>query len=381
MTTQARIAVVGAGAFGGWTALSLRRRGCEVVLIDAWGPGHARSSSGGATRVFRQSYVNPEMVRLAGRARELWVEEQERSGRRLFDPIGMIWLAQERSEVEQAVLTNLNTAGVPHEWLEADQAARAYPQIRTDDLEGAIVEPGAGVLRAREACLAVRDALVAEGGTYRESWVEPGAIRSGRMEELVLADGSRERADVFVFAVGPWQGSFLKRFHEWSMPVTRQEVFVFGTPPGDVRFGPSRLPVWAFHGAEFWYGVPGDGDVGGFKIADDTRGSQFDPTTGDRTPSAQGLENARSLLAKRFPGMADAPLIAASVCQYTEAIDGRFLADRLQGSTNAWIVTGGSGHGFKHGPAVGESVAALVLGDRTPESDQAFSTFSMMEGA
>jgi glycine/D-amino acid oxidase-like deaminating enzyme len=316
------------------------------------------------------------MVRLAGRARQLWVEEQERSGRRLFDPVGMVWLAPRRSGVERAVLANLEEESVPHEWLDADQLAVAYPQIRTGDLEGAIVEPGAGVLRARDACLAVRDALVAEGGEYRASWVEPGTTRSGRMDDVLLADGTRVAADAFVFAVGPWQGTLLDRLLGWSMPVTRQEIFVFGTPPGDDRFGPGRLPVWAYHGERFWYGVPGDGDVGGFKVADDHRGPEFDPTTGDRSPSARGLEDARSFLAERFPGMADAPLIAASVCQYTHAIDGRFLADRLQGLTNAWVVTGGSGHGFKHGPAVGEAVASLVLGDHAPGEDPAFSTCS-----
>lgn len=376
MTSEGRVAVVGAGAFGGWTALSLRRRGCEVVLIDAWGPAHVRASSGGATRVFRQSYENPDMVRLAGRARQLWMEEQERSRRRLFDPIGLVWLAPKRSEVERKLLSNLKDALVPHQWLDADQLAVAYPQIRSDDLEGAIVEPGAGALRARESCQVVRETLVAEGGAYQSSWVEPGTIRSGRMDDLRLADGSRVTADAFVFAVGPWQGAVLDRLLGWSLPVTRQEIFVFGTPPGDDRFGPGRLPVWAFHGARFWYGVPGDGDVGGFKVADDHRGPPFDPTTGDRTPSAQGLDDARSFLATRFPGMADAPLIAASVCQYTEAIDGRFLADRLPGLNNAWIVTGGSGHGFKHGPAVGETVASFVMGDQLPGAEPAFSTCS-----
>ncbi|MEW4567572.1 FAD-dependent oxidoreductase [Tautonia sp. JC769] len=376
MATRVRVVVVGAGAFGGWTALSLQRRGCEVVLIDAWGPGHVRSSSGGSSRVFRQSYANPEMVRLAGRARRLWIEEQERSGRRLFDPIGLVWLAPRRSELERAVLSNLEGASVPHEWIDADRLAGMYPQIRTDDLEGAIVEPGAGVLRAREACLAVRDALVEAGGAFRASWVEPGTTRSGRMEDVRLADGSSVSADAFVFAVGPWQAALLRRFAGWSLPVTRQETFVFGTPPGDDSFGPGRLPVWAYQGEEFWYGVPGDGDVGGFKVAVDRRGPGFDPTTGDRTPSAIGMGEARAFLEDRFPGMADAPLIDASVCQYTHAVDGRFLADRLQGLSNAWVATGGSGHGFKHGPAVGETVGSLVLGEQSPGDDPAFSVCS-----
>src|SRR5262249_17811639 len=60
-----RVIVVGAGALGGWIALKLRERGVDVQLIDAWGPGHARASSGGETRVLRAIYGDRRLSELA----------------------------------------------------------------------------------------------------------------------------------------------------------------------------------------------------------------------------------------------------------------------------------------------------------------------------
>ncbi|WP_231749810.1 FAD-dependent oxidoreductase [Tautonia plasticadhaerens] len=366
--------VIGAGAFGGWTALRLGRLGAEVTLVDSWGPGHARASSGGETRVLRRSYPEGDFVRLADRARLLWLEEERRSGLRLFEPIGVLWMSTAPGEFERRSMENLEAHGVPFERLDPSEIARRYPQLRSDDMYGGFFEPGAGYLRASAACRAVRDALVAEGGCYLQAWCEPGEIRSGELSGLTLPDGSTRAADRYVFAGGPWlAGQFGERLGI-SLRVTRQEVFVFGTPRGDDRFGPGRLPVWAWLGDRFWYGIPGEGSVGGFKVADDTRGPSFDPTSADRIPSADGLERVRNFLADRFPGMAGAPLVDAAVCQYTEAPGGRFLADRLPGTSNAWVSGGGSGHGFKHGPAIGEYLASLVIGDREPGTDRAFST-------
>ncbi len=364
---QTRVIVVGAGAFGGWTALSLRRRGAEVTLIDAWGPGHVRASSGGPTRVLRLAYPDPAPLRSARRARDLWIAEEARSSRRLFQPTGLLWMTQEFQDVEQAILTHFKAESVPFERLDRDQVARAYPQVRSDDLAGAILEPGAGYLLAAEACRVVAEAIHREGGTILRAWAEPGTVRDGRLIELRLSDGSTLEADAFVFAGGPWLPKLFPDLLEDRMIVTRQETFTFGTSPRDTAYTSDRMPIWAWHGDRFWYGIPGDGPVGGFKVADDTRGPDFDPTDGSRLPTSEGLASARSFVADRFPGLADAPLIEARVCQYTNTPDGRFLADRPPGLDNLWILGGGSGHGFKHGPTVGEDMARVVLDGADPD--------------
>ncbi len=169
-----------------------------------------------------------------------------------------------------------------------------------------------------------------------------------------------------MFACGPWLGRLFPDVIGDRVRATRQEVFFFGTPPGDQRFTEQALPVWADHGRGFIYGIPGN-EWRGFKVADDTRGPAFDPTTGERVPTPEGLKAAREYLAFRFPGLKGAPLVEARVCQYENSPDEHFIIDRHPGAANAWLVGGGSGHGFKHGPAVGELVARLVLtGEAAP---------------
>jgi glycine/D-amino acid oxidase-like deaminating enzyme len=195
------------------------------------------------------------------------------------------------------------------------------------------------------------------------------------MGPLPLSDGTRLAADHYVFACGPWLGRLFPESIGDRIRPTRQEVFFFGAPAGDSRFQEDRLPVWIDHGERVFYGIPGN-EWRGFKVADDTHGPAFDPSAGERMPTPAGLMSARAYLARRFPGLKGAPLVEARVCQYENSPDSRFIIDRLPDTANAWIVGGGSGHGFKHGPAVGERVADLVLGSRTPDPFFALARFA-----
>jgi len=147
---------------------------------------------------------------------------------------------------------------------------------------------------------------------------------------------------------------------------TKQEVFFFGTPAGNPSYNEGNLPVWGDHSGHFMYGIPGN-QARGFKLADDTRGPRFDPTSGERLVSEESLAQVRLYLAHRFPGMKDAPVLETRVCQYENTTDNNFIIDRHPANANVWIVGGGSGHGFKHGPALGEMVSKLVLGDESAD--------------
>jgi glycine/D-amino acid oxidase-like deaminating enzyme len=146
---------------------------------------------------------------------------------------------------------------------------------------------------------------------------------------------------------------------------TKQDVFFFGTPAGDTRFHDPNLPVWADHRDHFYYGIPGS-DRRGFKVADDTRGPEFDPTNGERAINPETLKRVREYVTFRFPALRDSPLIETRVCQYEQTPDSHFILDRHPENENVWLLGGGSGHGFKHGPAIGEMMANLVLKDREP---------------
>jgi glycine/D-amino acid oxidase-like deaminating enzyme len=369
MRAKTHVAVVGAGAFGGWTALYLLRRGARVTLVDAWGPGNARASSGGETRVIRGTYgPNQPYTKMAARATQLWRENEQRWKLKLLHQIGVLWMvAPGDDHFEQGSLPVLREAGIAYQELSLQELKLRWPQINLEGLGWGIYEPEGGFLMARVACQAVLDGFLAEGGEYKQLAVAMRDLDGGSWDCLTLSDGSKLLADKYVFACGPWLGKLFPETVGSRIRATRQEVFFFGTPAGDQRFNDGEMPVWADHRDPFMYGIPGN-QGRGFKIADDTRGPEFDPTSSDRTVSAEGLKSVRDYITFRFPALKDAPLLESRVCQYENSPDNNFIIDRHPRHEKVWLLGGGSGHGFKHGPALGEIVAGLVIGNQDPDA-------------
>jgi glycine/D-amino acid oxidase-like deaminating enzyme len=277
---------------------------------------------------------------------ELWREHESQWNRGFFFPIGVLWMAGGSGEFERGSLPLLKDAGILYEQLSVREMMRRWPQINFDEVEWGIYEPGSGYLLARASAQAVVERFIAEGGEYREAPVVPPSTASGSQLEcgnwkaLTLSDGSKLAADRYVFACGPWLAKLFPKMVGPHLTATKQEVFFFGTPEGDLRYHESNIPVWADHGEHFMYGIPGN-QGRGFKIADDTRGPKFDPTSGERLVSEVGLAEARRYLAYRFPGMKDAPLVETRVCQYEDTIDHNFIIDRHPENGNVWIAGGG----------------------------------------
>jgi glycine/D-amino acid oxidase-like deaminating enzyme len=376
-SSRSSVAVVGAGAFGGWAAFQLLKEGAKVTLLDAWGPGNSRASSGGETRVIRATYGSGRIyTQMVARALELWKQYEQQWNLKLFFPSGVLWMAGADDSYERAALPLMTEAGVPFEKLSAAECAKHWPQINFEGISWAVYEPDSGYLAARRACEAVLNAFLKEGGKYSQTQVTPGQIVSNRMQGVKLGSGEVLHADSYVFACGPWLGEVFP-FLAPSITPTRQEVFFFGSSAGDLRFTDAQLPVWSddashqlegFPGRHTFYGIPGN-HWRGFKIADDMRGPIIDPTTMERQISAEGLAAARAYLRLRFPALADAPLMESRVCQYENSTDQNFILDHHPEAKNVWIVGGGSGHGFKHGPAFGTIVSDAVLGLKPPPAE------------
>ena len=361
---KGHIAVVGAGAFGGWTAYHLLKKGYAVTLLDVFGPGNSRASSGGDSRVIRGIYGPDKIyVDLVARSFNLWKRYQKQWHQSLYFPTGALWFFQIDDTYAKKSLPIVNQAGLKAEELPKSEIKKRYPQINLSGLKTFYYEHEAGYLSARHCCQVVLENFIKKGGDYKQLAVKPGNISNNQLEELILSDGSKLQADSYVFACGPWLTKIFPDALKNIIKPTRQEVFFFGTPYGDSSFFESNMPVWVDFGEKLWYGIPG-AEWRGFKVADDTRGTKFDPTTGDRTPSKSGISSARKYLAQRFPAMKDAPLLEARVCQYENSPDGHYIVDRHPGAENTWVIGGGSGHGFKLGPALGEFVADRVIGKK-----------------
>jgi glycine/D-amino acid oxidase-like deaminating enzyme len=331
--------VVGAGVFGASIARELGRRGWDVTVVEQYAPGDVRSGSGGETRLLRFSHGDAEWYsRSAVRALELWRELEAETGERLFEPVGVAWFDVDEdgfSVVSEATLARL---GVPTERLSPEEAQHLYPSLGGDDLRSVLLEPGAGVLHARRATQALARGL--------------------RIDPRRASPADPPRADLVVWACGSWLARLF---------------------PGLVRQRVSRRDVFFFGADATWSGTPGfceyeglfygNGAIGGLgvKIAPDTAGDEVDPDRLDRLPDPANARLVREYAARRFPALADAPLVGARVCQYDLTPDAHFLVARHPERSGWWLVGGGSGHGFKHGPALAEYVADCVEGRREPE--------------
>jgi sarcosine oxidase len=257
------------------------------------------------------------------------------------------------------VLTRCN---VPFEALTSSAIAQRYPQFSSRDLNSGILEMESGVLMGRRAVIAVLERALSLGVEYHQAQVRPSNaadVRSSRVNAISTCDGERISAGQFIFACGAWLGKIFPEILGPRIFPSRQEVFFFGLPPGDRQFSAGSLPTWLIQADEV-YGMPSL-EWRGFKIAFDGHGQRVDPDTQTRVVSAESIERVRAYVAKRFPALANAPIVETRVCQYENTSNGDFLIDRHPEMNNVWFAGGGSGHGFKHGPAFGEYVAQQIL--------------------
>jgi len=354
------VAVIGAGVFGAWSAYQLRLAGASVLLLDAYGPGNSRASSGGESRIIRLGYGPDEIYsRSSQRSLMLWQHLFETT-EQLFQKTGVLWLAREHDTYCEATLATLQRLNANVERLDEDELVRRFPQLELGPTTWGILEPDSGVLLARRAVQAVAAQAQMNGVEYVQEAIAPPQSRQGKFGSIGTISGRDIRAGQFVFACGPWLPKLFPDLLDELIHVTRQEVIFFGVPPGDDSFSRGVMPAWIDFN-DLVYGLP-NVDGRGFKIAIDAHGDEFDPDSGERVVSVNGLNAVREYLAKRVPRLANAPVMETRVCQYENTSNGDFLIDRHPMFENVWIVGGGSGHGFKHGPVVGEYVARMIGG-------------------
>jgi sarcosine oxidase len=353
------VVVIGAGVFGAWTAWHLAKRGQRVALIEAYGPAHSRASSGGETRIIRMGYGADELyTRWSRHSLAQWKDLFAAKQQRLFLETGVLWMAGEKDARLQDTRATLKRCGVTLEELDRAALEERYPQIGFEGIKSGLFEPKSGVLMARHAVAVVVEEAVRLGAEYRRAQVL-GPPGSGRAHQVATSDGEKISAAQFVFACGPWLGKVFPEILGARIFPSRQEVFFFGTPAGDKRFAAPALPTWLFQ-EDLVYGMP-DIEGRGLKIAFDEHGERVDPDRQSRIVSPAMVEMARKYVARRFPALSKAPIVETRVCQYENTSNGDFLIDRHPKLENVWFVGGGSGHGFKHGPAVGEYVTGQLL--------------------
>jgi sarcosine oxidase len=356
------VAIVGAGVFGAWTAYFLRQNGASVALLDAYGPANSRASSSGETRVIRMGYGPDELyTRWAMRSLPMWREFAARTKREIFRQTGVLWLSNDADAYLKSLCRVLAQAGVEREELTAKDIARRWPQLQFADVTWGVLEPASGLLLARDAVLTLMKELVANGVEYIPFAAKAPAGRENRVKAIQSSAGESISAGTFIYCCGPWLPKIFPKLLAERIFVTRQEVFFLGPTAGSADFRPPKMPVW-LHRTHLWlpYALP-DIEGRGFKIAFDRHGARFDPDTGTRVVAESSIDHLRAYLREHIPQLEHAPVIEARVCQYENTWNGDFLIDLHPQYENVWIAGGGSGHGFKHGPALGEYLSGRIL--------------------
>ncbi|MGH7701149.1 MAG: NAD(P)/FAD-dependent oxidoreductase [Gemmatimonadales bacterium] len=370
------VVVVGAGAFGGWTAWYLRQMGARVALVDAWGPGNSRATSGDETRGVRSSYGDRDLwIRWANEAMVRWKrwdeEWSERLRLRLCFTTGDLILRPGPEPWLTDTLANWQRLRVPHEVLSLDEVAYRFPQISVEGMSLAAYEPNAGVVRARRVCETVAGMFRARGGEIVIARAALGERAGGRLRDLALSSGERLGAQTFVFACGPWLAKMLPDAMADKLRTPLGQVFYFGTPPDDDRWVFPHMPSWNVPGVTGWPALPPDHR--GFRVRTGGRRQgtgppppeATDPDLSERWVLPESVDRAVEFLCHRFPALRDAPVIETRACHYELSVNRNFIVDRHPGLDNVWIAGGGNAEGFKFGPVIGEYVARRVLGKET----------------
>ena len=358
------VIVVGAGSFGAWTAYALRSQGHRVTLVDAYGPANSRASSGDESRIIRMSYGSQSLY--TGWAKEslvAWHTLAERTRQPVFEGTGALAIGAQGGawlkDSEQA----LKQHGIRYEWLDRAGCQRRFPQFALSAEEVALYEPDSGALRARRGIQILVAEMRAGGLDYRDARVRPLDRDTGRLDFLTTEAGETLSAAAYVLACGPWLPGMVPAVLGGKLRTPRAEVYYFGSAAGDEAFEGAHFPCWfdLSNPKTDAYGIP-DLDYRGMKIGVDAYDEPADPDRQERTSTPRYLAATREYLKGRFPSLAHAPVIESRVCQYEMTPTENYVLDRHPAIENVWIAGGGSGHGFKNGPAVGRYMAQVLGG-------------------
>lgn len=356
------VIVVGAGSFGAWTAYELHRRGRRVALVDAYGPGNSLSSSGDQSRITRSTYGARTLYsKWAAESLIEWQALERRSGARVFRRTGVLAIIPRSTDFADATAVTLGHLGIPFEALSARQAMARFPQFRIADDETTIFEPRSGTLFARSALQALVANLQQHGLDYRLDRVSPPATDRERLDSIETESGATLRARQFVFACGPWLPRLFPDVIGSRIASLRAEAYFLRIPPGSRQYEPGVMPTWFDTADPDAFGFP-NLEGRGCKVAVDAIAPPADPDEQDRRPTEPFAAAVRSYVKRRLPGLADSPFIEQRVCQYEMTDNEHYLIDRHPVLSNVWLAGGGSGHGYKNGPAVGRYIADRLHG-------------------
>ena len=370
---MSKVIVVGAGINGVTTAIELRKRGQEVVLVDPGPLPHPLAASTDISKAVRAAYgADEEYTELAERSIERWRKWNQQFGTRLYHEVGVMFVRRQEmkpGDFEHESFKTLEKRGHKVERMNAPQLWKRFPAWNPELYRDGVLEIEAGYAESgRAVAMLIQRAKSAgvklcEGATFSQL-----NERDNRVSGIALNDGQQIAGDFVVMAVGAWTPYVLpftkKFFHATGQPVFHLK------PSTPELFAPERFPVF---GADItttgYYGFPINRD-GVLKIANHGTGREMSPDSPERVVTSHDEKNLREFLASTFPSLTDAPIVYARVCMYCDTHDGHFWIARDPERQGLVVAAGDSGHGFKFAPVLGEIVADAVEGKDNPLLDK-----------
>jgi sarcosine oxidase len=354
---RGRVVVVGAGVLGATLAHRLAVDGWQVSVVDQHDPGTPLGSSGGASRLVRCAHGDSADDALAAwQSLALWRQIEAETGVELLTRTGVAWFAGDDDRWERESRVVLQRLEIPVEVVPAGRAQSLFPDLCADDLQYLLYEPGASLVAAAAALRALIDDAVRRGASF----VRDAATRDG--SDLIV--GSRRlTADHVVWAIGCWTAQVFPELLRAS--VIQQDTYYYGAGR---EWSSPPVPAWGDFGA----GITGAGDLAGagFKVGLHEAGPAVE-LDGVRVAAPALEAHARAYLGRRFPSLAEAPVVRVEVQHTAEAewvgsvepvsVVGGVRIVRDPAEPSVWILGDGSGSVFKTAPLVAERTAALLL--------------------
>lgn len=365
LSSSSTALVIGGGIFGLTAALELRRRGWQVILLDAGAIPHPDAASTDISKVVRMDYgSDPQYTEMGEASLAGWRAWNEEWGTPLFHEDGFLVLSREVMKpgaFEYESYHCLRQRGHALHRLDSEHLKREHPQWNSDLYVDGYLNPQGGW--AESGCVVAQLKCQAEAaGVVIHEQVPLGTWSAGSVRD---GSGRDWTADVTVAALGAWTPEWLP----WLKPVmwaTAQSVFHF-RPPNPERFRAPAFPVWAADiGTTGWYGFPANAE-GVVKVANHGPGRRVSAQAPRVMPEGEE-ERFRAFLCQTFPALADAPVAAQRLCLYGDTFDGNFLIAPDPDRQGLVVAAGDSGHAFKFAPVLGGLIADAVEGKTKPWS-------------
>lgn len=368
--------VMGGGIFGLTTAIELAKRKYKVGLINPDSIPHHLAASTDVSKIVRMEYgSDQEYFRMAELSIERWRAWNDLFGEELYHEVGLLMLCKNKMDsghqaFEKASYDNLLAAGYAPERLDAQKLKERFPTINNDIYQDASYNAHAGyaesgkVIEKLAAYARSLEVEIHEQQTAHHLMVERGHLQAVKTKEGETFYGGHA-----IVAAGAHTPYLLPELQPY-MKATGHPVF-WVKPQDPTYFSTPHLPVFtADISNSGWYGFPYLPQHGIIKIAKHTNGLHLNPDRDDRQITDAEVQDMRTFLQTSFPDLANAPLVYTRRCLYTDTLDGHFWIDHHPEIIGLSVSSGGSGHGFKMGPILGEMTADIAEGKAHAFSDR-----------